>query len=74
MKFRKSKEDLREVEVWEFSLTGEEIDELIEKLNVLKQLKTQVSYDLDDEHEFLISYINQEVEPEKDDEPMGIRG
>ncbi len=74
MKFRKSKEDLREVEVWEFSLTGEEIDELIEKLNVLKQSKTQVSYDLDDEHEFLISYINQEVEPEKDDEPMGIRG
>lgn len=74
MHFGKSKEKLRDVEIWEFSLTSEEIDRLIEKLNVLKQSKTRVSFDLDDEHEFLISFINQEIEPEKDEEPMGLRG
>lgn len=54
--------EFEEVEVWEFSLDSEEIDELIGKLNELKQTKSQVSFDIDDENELLIHYEDEEEE------------
>jgi hypothetical protein len=52
----KEEDDEREVEVLEFSLTGDEIDELLEKLKVLKSTKTSISFDVDEENEFVIHY------------------
>jgi hypothetical protein len=45
-----------EVEVWEFSLCDDEIDELIEKLTKLKETKNEISFEIDDENELLIKY------------------
>jgi len=50
------KEEMREVEVLEFSLTENEIDELLEKLNLLKETKTQTSFEVDENNEFIIHY------------------
>jgi len=62
-------EDEREVEVLEFSLTGDEIDELVEKLKALKVNKTNVSFDVDENNEFVIHYetagdVVEEKKPE----------
>ena len=63
--------EMKEVDVLEFSLTSEEIDELISKLTKLKQLKTSISFDVDDENEFVIHYESGgdlgEVESQDDD-------
>lgn len=48
------------IEVWEFSLGNDEIDELIEKLKELKKTKTEISFDIDDENELLIKYAEEE--------------
>ena len=50
------KEEMREVEVLEFSLTENEIDELLDKLNILKETKTQTSFEVDENNEFIIHY------------------
>ena len=45
-----------ETEVMEFSLIEEEIDELIAKLQLLKESKESISFDIDDENELVINY------------------
>ncbi|MFH1608182.1 MAG: hypothetical protein ABIA78_03540 [archaeon] len=57
-------EEMADVEVWEFSLDSEEIDELIVKLNELKQTKEEFSFDIDEENELLIHYEDSEEEGE----------
>jgi hypothetical protein len=47
-----------EVDVLEFSLNEEEIDELILGLDELKNTKTQFEFEVDDENELLIKYEN----------------
>jgi len=46
-----------EVEVMEFSLYEEEIDELIEKLQELKQTKEKIDFDIDEENSLTINYL-----------------
>ena len=57
-------EENKEVEIMEFSLSSEEIDELISNLVTLKQLREPFSFEVDDENEFLISYEDDEEEGE----------
>ena len=45
-----------DVDVMEFSLMEEEIGELIAKLQLLKETKEPIHFDIDDENEFVISY------------------
>lgn len=45
-----------ETEVMEFSLIDEEIDELIAKLELLKQTQGSFEFEVDDENSFLIHY------------------
>lgn len=49
-------EEEKDVEVLEFSLDEDEIDELIAKLNELKQTKQSFGFDIDGENELLVSY------------------
>ncbi|MCA9488135.1 MAG: hypothetical protein KC516_04205 [Nanoarchaeota archaeon] len=61
----KSEEDeMREVEVWEFSLSNSEIVNFITKLNELRVTKESVSFDVDDENEILIHYMEEDSEVE----------
>ncbi len=72
-----SKEDsnMKDVEILEFGLSEEEINELIEKLNQLKKTKTEVSFEIDDENEFLIKYIGTEsVDVKTDLSDTSMRG
>lgn len=50
-------EEGTEVEVMEFSLYEEEIDELIEKLQELKQTKESIDFDIDEENALKIDYV-----------------
>lgn len=47
----------REIDVMEFALYAEEIDELIQKLQELKQTKDSIEFDIDDENELKINYL-----------------
>ncbi len=49
-----------EVDVLEFDLDDEEINELMENLRELKETKTSFNFEVDDENELLINY--EEVE------------
>jgi len=49
-------EEKNEVDLMEFSLDKDEIDEFILKLQLLKEEKGSVSFDVDDNNEFLIHY------------------
>ena len=51
-----------EVEVMEFNLDSEDIDELVAKLQLLKETKEQIAFDVDDENSFLINYDEGEEE------------
>jgi len=51
-----------EIEVFEFSLNDEEIDELIVKLVELKHIKQPFNFEVDDENEFLVSYEDDTME------------
>ena len=53
-------EEMEEVEVWEFSLDNEEIDELISELQKLKESKGNFSFDIDEENELLIRHDEEE--------------
>lgn len=55
-------EELTDVEVLEFTLSDEEIDELIGKLEELKKTKKSVSFEVDDSNELLINYDDGEGE------------
>lgn len=52
----------KNVEVLEFSLIDEEIDELIAKLQLLKETKEQINFEIDDENEFVIHHDEEEEE------------
>ena len=68
-------EEMKDVDVMEFSLSSEEIDSLIGKLTQLKQTKTEVSFEVDDENEFVIKYLAEEfIETGTDLSDMSIRG
>jgi len=45
-----------DVDVMEFELCDEEIDELIAKLHLLKETKSSINFEVDDENELLINY------------------
>jgi len=66
-------EEMSEVEVLEFSLDEEEIDELVGKLQELKQTKQSVSFDIDEENELKINYAPEGVpsDESKDSEEAG---
>jgi hypothetical protein len=50
------KEEEKDVEMFEFSLDEEEIDELIVKLVELKHMKQSFNFEVDDENELQISF------------------
>ena len=53
-------EEEKDVEVMEFELGEEEIDELITKLQLLKETKEQINFDIDDENSFIVHYEKEE--------------
>ena len=53
-------EEEREVEVFEFSLDVEEIEELIDKLHVLKESGEQIEVDVDEGNTLLINRADDE--------------
>jgi len=55
-----NQEEMEEVEVWEFSLDNEEIDELIEELRKLKESKSNFSFYIDEENELSIHHAEEE--------------
>ena len=55
----------REVELMEFTLNDEDIDELIKKLQKLKENQTSFYFEVDDENEFLVHYEKELNEVEE---------
>lgn len=55
-------EEMEEVEVWEFALNDEDIDELIGKLQELKITKKNFEFDIDEDNELLIHHEDEEGE------------
>ena len=56
-----NKEEIeRDVELMEFALNDEDINELIEKLQKLKETQTSFHFEVDDENEFLVHYEKNE--------------
>ncbi len=55
-----------DVEVMEFELDKGEIDELIAKLQLLKETKEQISFDIDDENCLIMHYDSEDKIPEED--------
>lgn len=49
-----------DVEVLEFSLNDDGIDELMGKLNELRDSKQAFDFDIDDEHSISVSYDGEE--------------
>lgn len=68
---KKSKEELEDVEILEFSLSEEEIDSLIEKLRTLKKTKTDFSFKVDENNEFIIHYVGYEEKSKKNSDDEG---
>jgi len=58
-------EEERDVELMEFALNDEDIDELIEKLQKLKENKTGFHFEVDDENEFVVYYEKELNDVEK---------
>ena len=52
----------------EFSLDKDEIEELILRLQLLKEEKGSVSFEIDDENELLIHYEKEEEEEVEEEE------
>jgi len=50
-----------EVEIMEFALNSEEIDEMINKLKELKESKSQFQFNIDEENELMIHYEEDEL-------------
>jgi len=55
-------EEEKEIEIFEFSLNEEEINELIVKLVELKQTKGKIDFEVDDDNDLLIHYDEEESE------------
>ena len=68
-------EELVDVDILEFSLNDEEIDELIEKLKKLKQTKKEIEFNIDEENELFIHHEDDEEldneEINEDEEEIG---
>ena len=64
-----------DVEVLEFALGNEEIDEFISKLNELKQTKKSIEFEIDEENELFIHHEDDEEldneEINEDEEEIG---
>ena len=58
-------EEEKEVDLMEFSLDKDEIDEFILKLQLLKEEQGSISFDVDDDNEFLIHYEKEADEGEE---------
>ncbi|MFA5953229.1 MAG: hypothetical protein WC812_01420 [Candidatus Pacearchaeota archaeon] len=59
-----NEEENDEVEVIEFSLSLDEINELMEKLDFLRRTKTEISFSVDEYNELLIHYFDENAEDE----------
>ncbi|MDO8528292.1 MAG: hypothetical protein Q7S06_00145 [Nanoarchaeota archaeon] len=57
-----------EVEVLEFAVGDEEIDELITKLNELKKTKTSFEFEIDEDTDLLIHHEEDEELNEEEEE------
>lgn len=55
-------EEMVDVEVWDFTLDDEEIEELIEKLKELKVSKKNIEFDVDEENMLMIHHSEEENE------------
>ena len=51
-----------DVEVLEFSLGEEDINELIEKLEQLREMKIPIEFDIDEENQLLINFEEDDEE------------
>jgi hypothetical protein len=49
-----------DIEVFDFSLSEDDIEDLMKKLKVLKKTKTTFSFQVDDKNEFVIHYAGYE--------------
>ena len=56
-----------EVEVLEFALGEEDINELIEKLTELKDKKNPIEFDIDEENQLLINFEEELEDDEEED-------
>ena len=56
-----------DVEVTEVPMTEGDINELIEKLEELRESKGEVTYELDDENELLLKYYEDDNEEEDEE-------
>jgi hypothetical protein len=61
-------EEEKEINVFEFGLTSEEIVELIDELNTLKESKESVSFTIDDDNDLLIHHESDEVQGDNQSE------
>ena len=61
-------EEAKDVDLMEFSLDKDEIEELILRLQLLKEEKRSVSFEIDDENELLIHYEKEEEEEVEEEE------
>jgi len=61
-------EEAKDVDLMEFSLDKDEIEELILRLQLLKEEKGSVSFEIDDENELLIHYEKEEEEEVEEEE------
>ena len=64
---KEENEEETEVEVTEILLNEGDINDLIGKLEELKESKKEITYELDDENELLIKYYS-DVEENEDEE------
>lgn len=55
-----------EIEVIEVPMTEGDINELIEKLEELRETRGEVTYELDDENELLLKYCDDENEQDEE--------
>lgn len=55
----------KEIEVLEFDLDEDEINELMEKLRELKETKSHFHFDIDEENHLLINYGGDSEEDEE---------
>lgn len=59
-----TEDEMVDIDVWEFSLDEDEIDEFIEKLQELKQTKTSFNFDVDETNEVQVNYAHSEEDSE----------
>ena len=69
--FNNKNSEEKDVEIMEFSLIDDEIDELIAKLQLLKETKEQISFEVDDENELMIHYEESSESNNESDENSG---